>query len=191
MGQAVLRTSMSEQEYLAFERASPEKHEYVNGEIFAMSGGTVEHANIAANLIRELGNALAGRGCRVLTSDMRVKIPSTDHYLYPDGSVVCGRGEYADDKRDTLLNPRVIIEVLSSSSEAYDRGDKFDAYRSILSFQEYVIASQTEARIELFARQPDGTWKLSVLRGGDKLTLNSVGATIEVDRVYADVFEQP
>ena len=120
---------MLEAEYLAFERASPQKHEYVDGEVFAMSGGTGEHAAIAAGLIRELGNAVFGRGCWVHTSDMRVKIPETPSYVYPDASVVCTRPEYLDDTRDTLTNPQVVVEVLSESTEAYDRGEKFASYQ--------------------------------------------------------------
>src|SRR5690242_16583587 len=116
MGDAAVRTRMTPQEYLAFERAAELKHEYADGEIFAMSGGTMEHSNVAANLIGELRNLLRGGGCRVLTSDMRVKTPS-GRYLYPDGSVCCGRPEYEDDTRDVLLNPRAVIEVLSDSSE--------------------------------------------------------------------------
>lgn len=189
MGQAALRTGMSEEEYLAFERAAEEKHEYADGEIFAMSGGTIEHSEIAANIIGELRNAISGRGCRVLTSDMRIKVPATGRYVYPDGAVVCGRPEFTDEARDTLLNPRVIIEVLSDSSEAYDRGDKFAGYRSIASFQEYIVASQKEPRIEVFTRQPDGSWMLRIHGPGAQVSLTSLGCTIEVDRVYAGVFE--
>jgi Uma2 family endonuclease len=189
MGYAALRTGMTEQEYLAYERAAVEKHEYVDGEIFAMSGGTMEHSAVAANIIRELGTALFGRGCRVLTSDMRIKIHEDGRYVYPDGSVVCGRPEFTDETRDTLLNPRIIIEVLSDSSEAYDRGDKFASYRSIPSFDDYLIASQKEPRLELFTRQADGSWSLRIHGPGDRVTLSSAGVTIEVDRVYADVFD--
>jgi len=188
MGQAAVRTGMSEQDYLDFERSSPDKHEYADGEIFAMSGGTIEHSSIAANIIIELGNALLGRGCRVLTSDMRIKIPATGRYVYPDGSVVCARPEFTDDKRDTLLNPRLIIEVLSDSTEAYDRGDKFVAYQTVASLNEYVLASQKEARIEVFSRQPDGSWSLRSYGPGDRAALSSLGCVLEVDRVYTDVF---
>lgn len=189
MGYAALRTGMTEEEYLAFERAAEEKHEYADGEIFAMSGGTMEHSAVAANIIGELGSALFGRGGRVLTSDMRIKVPETGRYVYPDGSIVCGRPEFTDATRDTLLNPRLIIEVLSDSSEAYDRGDKFAGYRSIPSFDEYMIASQKEPRIELFTRQSDGSWSLRIHGPGDRVTLSSAGVAIEVDRVYADVFD--
>lgn len=188
MGQAAVRTGMSEQEYLDFERSSPDKHEYADGEIFAMSGGTIEHSSIAANIICELGNALLGRGCRVLTSDMRIKIPATGRYVYPDGSVVCARPEFTDDKRDTLLNPRLIIEVLSDSTEAYDRGDKFAAYQTVASLNEYVLASQKEPRIEVFSRQPDGSWSLRSYGPGDRAALSSLGCVLDVDRVYTDVF---
>jgi len=187
MGQAALRTGMSEEDYLAFERASEEKHEYADGEIFAMSGGTLEHSQVSANIIRELGNALSGRGCRVLTSDMRIKVPATGRYVYPDGSVVCARPEFVDETRDTLVNPRVIVEVLSDSSEAYDRGDKFAGYRSIASFHEYIVASQKEPRIEVFTRQPDESWMLRIHGPGERVTLRSLECALDVDRVYADV----
>lgn len=191
MGQAALRVGMSEQEYLAFERAAEGKHEYADGEIFAMSGGSLEHSEVAANIIGELRNALSGRGCRVLTSDMRIRISATRRYVYPDGSVVCGRAELADDERDILLNPRVIVEVLSESSEAYDRGDKFAQYRTIPSFQEYVIASQWEPRLEVFTRQPDDSWNLRVYGPGEQATLRSLECVLDVDRVFANVFPAP
>lgn len=187
MAQPAIRTGMTEAEYLAFERASPEKHEYLGGEIFAMAGGTGDHSAIAAGLIRELGNALFGRGCRVLTSDMRVKIPGSARYVYPDASVVCATPEYADDGRDTLTNPRVVVEVLSESTEAYDRGDKFAAYQTIPSLAHYVIASQTKARLEVFTRQDDGAWLLRAYGPGERADLPALPCSLEVDRVYADV----
>jgi Uma2 family endonuclease len=189
MGHAAVRTGMSEQDYLEFERSSPERHEYADGEIFAMSGGTIEHSTVAANIIRDLGNALIGRGCRVLTSDMRINIPEARRYVYPDGSVVCARPEFADEKRDTLVNPRVIIEVLSDSTEAYDRGDKFAQYRTVASIQEYVLASQKEPRIEVFSRQADGAWMLRSYGPGESAAISSIGCALDVDRVYRDVFE--
>ncbi|MEM9454917.1 MAG: Uma2 family endonuclease [Myxococcota bacterium] len=187
MVQATLRTEMSEAEYLAFERASLEKHEYVDGEVFAMSGGTGEHAAIAANLIRELGNAVFGRGCRVHTSDMRIKIPETPSYVYPDASVVCTRPEYPDDTRDTLTNPQLVVEVLSDSTEAYDRGEKFASYQKIASLSCYVLASQTKARLEVFTRQDDGGWLLRAYGRGEHARLAPLDCSIDVDRVYTDV----
>ncbi len=181
---------MSPQEYLAFERASEEKHEYADGEIFAMSGGTLEHSNIAANVMGELRNGLRGRPCRVLTSDMRLKILSTDRYVYPDVTVVCGQPAFEDATRDILLNPVLVVEVLSDSSEAYDRGDKFAQYRSLTSMNEYVLASQKTPRLEIFTRQPGGRiWELCAYGPGEVAHLASVGCDLAVDAVYEQVFE--
>ena len=189
MGHPVVRTRLSEQEYLNFERSSPEKHEYADGEIFAMSGGTFEHSAVTANLIGEARSALADRRCRVLESNMRVKVPSTNRYVYPDASIFCGRPEFTDETRDTLVNPRLIVEVLSDSTEACDRGDKFEGYRSIPTFQEYVLASQKQPRIEVFTRQPDGSWMLRIYGPGERAVLASIEGAIEVDRVYEGVFD--
>jgi Uma2 family endonuclease len=187
MGSAAVRTGPTPQEYLAMERASATKHELANGAIVARSGGTFEHSAIAANLVGELGAVLVGQGCQALTSDMRIKIHATDRYVYPDGAVVCGGPEFEDETRDILLNPRVIIEVLSDSTEAYDRGDKFDQYRAIPSFQEYVLASQKAPRIEVFTRQAEGGWLLHIHGPGERVELASLGCVVEVDRVYGGV----
>jgi Uma2 family endonuclease len=189
MGQAAVRSALSPQEYLAFERASELRHEYAGGEIFARSGGTREHSLIAVNIIGELSSALLGRACEVHASDMRLKSQATGRYVYPDGSVVCGQPIFEDATRDTLLNPVVVVEVLSDSTEAYDRGDKFALYQTIPSFQEYVLASQKEARIEHFRRLEGGSWLLRILRPGDTLVLESIGCSIPVDRAYLKVFD--
>ncbi|MFO0755786.1 MAG: Uma2 family endonuclease [Byssovorax sp.] len=184
MGQAAEQVRLTEQDYLSFERTSPIRHEYADGEIFAMSGGTFEHSALAANVIGELRNLLAPRGCHVLTSDMRVKIPTASRYVYPDGSVVCARPIFLDEQRDTLLNPCVVVEVLSDSSEAYDRGDKFAQYRAIPSLGEYVLVSQNEPQLEVFTRQPDGSWVLRIYGPGQQALLPSLGCSLDVDRVY-------
>ncbi len=173
-------------EYLAFERAAEVKHEFADGEMFAMSGGTFEHSATAGGFTRELGVSLGG-GRIALTSDMRIKIPATGRYVYPDGSIVCGAPMFDDDARDTLLNPTVVIEVLSDSSEAYDRGDKFAQYQTVPSVKEYVIASQKSPRIEVFTRQGDGAWLLRAYEAGQRVALASVACEIAVDRVYAGV----
>lgn len=189
MEQAAEHIRLSEEEYLTFERASPIRHEYADGEIFAMPGGTFEHSALAANMLGELGNALAGRGCQVLTSDMRVKIPNASRYVYPDASVVCARPVFVDDQRDTLLNPCLVVEVLSDSTEGYDRGDKFAHYRGIPSLSEYLLASQKEPRIEVFTRQGDGSWVLRIYGPGERASLSSIGCSLEVDRVYAGLLD--
>jgi Uma2 family endonuclease len=187
MGQAAVRTGVSPEEYLAFERSSEMRHEYADGEIFAMSGGTAEHSLVAGNVIRELGNAVGDRGCRVFTSDMRIKIAARSHYVYPDASVVCERPVFEDEKRDTLLNPLLVIEVLSESSEAYDRGDKFRQYQTIPSVREYVLLSQTEPWIEVFTRQADGGWLLRSYGPGERAALASLACELDVDRTYTNV----
>lgn len=189
MANTALRAKLSPQEYLDFERTSEQRHEYAAGEIFVMAGGTLEHSAVAANLLGELRNALVGRGCRVLTSDMRIKTAAGGRYVYPDGAVLCERPEFEDDKRDTLLNPVVVVEVLSDSSEAYDRGDKFAQYRTLPSLRDYVLASQKEPRLEVFTRQPDGSWVLRIYGPGERAALASLGLEIAVDRIYADVFD--
>jgi Uma2 family endonuclease len=182
---------MTPEEYLAFERSSELKHEYADGEIFAMSGGTWEHSLVGQNIARELGNALLERPCAVHGSDMRVKAIATERYFYPDVSVVCGQPYFEDETRDTLLNPKVIVEVLSESTERYDRGDKFASYRTIDSLQDYVMASQTAPLIEHFSRQADGTWVFRALGPGERLVLPSLGCEIPVDRAYLKVFNAP
>lgn len=190
MGEAAVKLRMTAQEYLAFERASEEKHEFADGEIFAMSGGTFEHSVIAQAIGAVLRNALMGRKCAVQNSDMKVHIPITGRYVYPDVAVVCGRPEFVDDSRDTLLNPRIIVEVLSPSSEAYDRGDKFTNYRTLPSLKHYILAAQDKPFIEVFTRQEEGGgWVLHEYRVGQQFSLESPECTIDVDQIYAGVFD--
>ncbi len=151
---------MSPDEYLEFERASEIKHEYFNGEIFAMTGAKVNHNRIGSNINRHLGNQLADRPCDIFLSDMRVKVQSINKYTYPDIVVVCGDLELEDQKFDTLLNPIIIIEILSNSTELYDRGKKFLHYRLIPSLKEYILVSQYHCQIEKFVRGDDGIWRL-------------------------------
>jgi Uma2 family endonuclease len=180
---------MTPAEYLEFERASSEKHEYLAGEIFAMAGNKRTHNLVVGNLVGELRRALHDRACEVYPSDMRVKAEATGLYTYPDVSAVCARPRFEDDREDTLLNPDLVIEVLSESTEAYDRGDKFASYRSIPSLKEYVLVSPLRRRIELFVRQDDGSWNLRVVESGD-VQLSSVVAVLAVDEIYLKVPER-
>ena len=183
-----MRTRLSEQEYLAFERAAEERHEYADGEIFAMSGGTWEHSLIAGNIIRELSTALLERPCAVHGSDMRIHIPATRRYTYSDVLVVCGQPVFTDEARDTLVNPTLIVEVLSDSTESYDRGDKFEHYETVPSLRDYVLVSQKKVRIEHFQRQADGTWQRRAAGAGDRVMFESIRCELEVDRAYLKVF---
>jgi Uma2 family endonuclease len=173
------------EEYLALERVAETKSEFFDGEIFAMAGGSEAHSHIAANLIRRVGNALDGRPCRVYTSDMRVKTP-TGLYTYPDASVMCGKPEFEGDQRDILLNPVVIFEVLSPSTEAYDRGRKFQNYREIPSLMAYVLVSQDRKLMEQFARGAVGTWSYTAASTGS-LEIPALEITLNVEEIYEHV----
>lgn len=176
---------LSYSEYLAMERTSETKHEYVNGAVYAMAGGTTEHGRLAMSLGRLLGNALDGRRCVTFSSDVRVRISATGRSTYPDLSVVCGGLERAPDDPDAITNPTVIVEVLSDSTEGSDRGDKFAHYRRLPSLQQYVLVSQTAPRIEVFTRQGEA-WVLTEATAGETLRLASLDIALAVDEVYRD-----
>jgi len=148
------------EEYLALERQAQCKSEYYAGEIFAMAGASRWHNLIVTNVLRDLSLQLKGRPCTTYPSDMRVKISPTGLYAYPDVTVVCGTAQFEDTQQDTLLNPTLIVEVRSESTEAYDRGGKFAHYRKLDSLQEYVLITQTKSHIEHYTRQPDNRWLL-------------------------------
>ncbi|MFN8451812.1 MAG: Uma2 family endonuclease [Anaerolineae bacterium] len=179
--------TMTVEEYLAFERASEEKHEYLNGEIFMMSGASRHHNIIQINVAASLHAQLRQRSCTAFPSDMRVRI-STGLYTYPDISVVCDPPQYDESEyQDTLLNPTLIVEVLSPSTESFDRGRKFQHYRALASLQEYVLIAQDSAHIERYLRQPNDEWLLADATGLDaSIELSSIGCTL----VLADVYEK-
>ncbi len=174
------------EQYLEFERTSEEKHEYLDGQIYLMGGASHNHSIITATIIGILYTPMRSRPCSVFDSDMRVKAGRL--YTYPDITVVCGTPQYTDDNPDTLLNPTLIIEVLSPSTERYDRGKKFEHYRALESLQEYVLVSQDRPLIEHYIRQPDGQWLFSDASGLDStLTLPSIGCTLALADVYEKV----
>ena len=152
---------LTPEQYLAVERAAEFRSEYYNGVMYAMSGASYAHVLIATNWSGELRDALKKRPCTVAAVDLRVRVSKGGLYTYPDIIVVCGEPEFADDQKDTLLNPTLLIEILSPSTEGYDRGFKFAQYRTIESLQEYALTSQIEPRVEIFRRQPGGDWLMS------------------------------
>jgi Uma2 family endonuclease len=181
-------------EYLRYEQEASERHEYRRGEIIAMAGGTYNHSLIVANIIRELGNALKGKPCRVLDSNLRVRSRRVAMFTYPDASVVCGEPQFDPDDpaNQTITNPRVLIEVLSPSTEAYDRGTKFNSYRQLESLEEYVLVSQDAPRIETFYRQADGTWLFTAVGEPESKTrLRSLGLELPLQEIYAGVAFPP
>lgn len=177
-------------EYYRLERESPERHEWFAGEIFAMGGSTTRHSLIKVNLIRELSVRLRGRRCYPTDSDQRVKVASSGLRTYPDAAVFCGPMEYDPEDRfkDTATNPVVVFEVLSASTEAYDRGRKAENYRSIPSVQAYVLLSQDDAHVEAYERQSDGTWKLSEWHGLEaSLHVACIETSIPLQELYERV----
>jgi len=175
-------------EYLDIERVAAYRSEYFDGEMFAMAGGSPRHSLISANLIRELGNRLKWRPCAACESNLRILVSATGLYTYPDASVVCGPLEFEDPRRDTVLNPTLLVEVLSESTEAYDRGKKFSHYRQFPSLREYLLVSQEEAKIERFLRNDDGTWTLTEAAGlAATLPLPSLGIEIGLEEVFDKV----
>jgi Uma2 family endonuclease len=186
--QEARQTYLTPEEYLALERQSETKSEYFNGEIYAMSGASEAHNLIFANLVSLLIIALRGRPCKTYPSDMRVQVRATGLYTYPDASVVCGRAEFSNQQKNTLRNPTVVFEVLSSTTESYDRGAKFAHYRTLESLTDYVLVLQTEARIEHFARQATDKWLLSVYQGlGAVALLPSIDCELPLTDLYDKV----
>jgi Uma2 family endonuclease len=178
------------EEYLAFERRSEFKSEYVDGEIVAMTGASRRHNRIAGNLFADLHAQLKrNRGCEVFTNDMRVRVPAADLYTYPDVVAACDESRFEDKELDTLLNPVFIAEVLSNSTESYDRGNKFASYRTLPSFTEYLILAQDRVHVEHSVRQPDGSWLLTETDDLQaSLVLPSIGCTVLLADVYDRVF---
>lgn len=176
---------LSVEEYLAAERTAEHRSEYYQGDVFAMTGASMRHNVIVANLVGELRTQLKGRPCTVLPSDMRVKVSATGLYTYPDVVVVCDNPRFEDDHRDTLLNPTLLIEVLSKSTEAYDRGKKAGHYRQLESLAEYLLVEAQAPKVEHYRRQPDGQWLLSEASGVDSsLKLPSIECVLLLAEVY-------
>jgi Uma2 family endonuclease len=179
---------ISPEEYLSIERKAEARSEYLNGEIFAMVGASREHNLIVANITREVTQQLKGKPCELYPTDMRVRIPATGLYTYPDVVVVCGEPLFEDDHVDTLTNPTLIVEVLSESTESYDRGKKFSHYQTVGSLLEYLLVAQDECRAEQFIRQPDGHWMYSDARSREGvLELASIRCVLTLREVYDKV----
>ena len=176
------------EEYVDRERVAPYKNEYYQGQIFAMSGGSLRHSTIGGNVFATLRNLLRCSSCRPRNSNQRVRVPANGLATYADITIVCGELQVDIEDRDAIISPCVIFEVLSRSTESYDRGKKFDLYRELESFQEYILIAQEEPQIERFVRQLDGTWNLTVLKGlKSVLDFHSVRGKLSFAEVYEDV----
>jgi Uma2 family endonuclease len=170
-------------EYLDLEASSVLRYEFFDGIVYAMSGGSPEHSGLAANVIQLLGAQLLGKPCRVFTSDLRVRVLATGLATHPDVSVICGSLERDPEDNNTATNPAVVVEVLSPSTERYDREEKFAHYRRVPSLASYVLISQEEHRLEVFSRNDDGSWTLREARSG-AVDLPAIGCRLSVEDVY-------
>ena len=173
-------------EYLKIERAALNRNEYFRGQMFAMAGGSARRSRIKTNVLSYLNGRLKGQPCSTYDSDLRIKCP-TGLYTYPDASVICGELVFDDEHKDTVLNPTLLVEVLSKSTEVCDRGKKFDHCRTIPSLREYVLFSQDESMVQRFERNDDDTWTLSAVSSLDQAALLS---SIGIDLPLAEVYER-
>lgn len=185
-----LRQPLTGEEYLAYERSAPFKTEFINGELYAMAGGSVPHNTAAGNLFAAIHARLRGGSCRVFNSDMKVHVPGRDTFVYPDVSALCGSLRLHDEQRDVLLNPSVIAEVLSPATELYDRNVKFDQYRRLDSLREFLLVAQHRMRVEIWTRRADLVWEPSPVfleNPADVLRLPAVGCDIPLSEIYENV----
>lgn len=180
-------TKVSAEEYLALDRAAEVRSEFLDGEMIAMSGGSANHSTLKVNLTREISTILLGSSCQVFNSDLRIRV-SSRMYAFPDLTVVCGKPQLADGRRDILLNPKVIFEVLSPSTERYDRGLKLHHYRAIETLQDYVLVSQDQILIEQYTRGEAGVWSFRDYQTAeDTLLIPSIGVSLPLARIYERV----
>ncbi|WP_421825873.1 Uma2 family endonuclease [Larkinella sp.] len=193
MGQVVEKTHYTVEEYLALEQESDVKHEYINGVIYDMAGGTPAHSLVGTNTTRELGNSLKGKPCRVYNSDLALAL-SESQYVYPDASIICGPLQTFGINKNAANNPIVIIEVFSPSTKGYDKRWKFRLYRQIPSFQQYVQISPDRVLVDVFTKVEDDLWRIATYwRLTDTVRLESVDAEIPMSEIYlgVDVQEDP
>ncbi|HEX7530117.1 MAG TPA: Uma2 family endonuclease [Pyrinomonadaceae bacterium] len=183
-----IKPFVTPEEYLALERKAEYKSEYLHGEIFAMSGASRKHNLVAGNIVAELNRQLRGKPCEVYPSDMRVKVTATGLYTYPDVVVVCGEPKFEDEYVDTLLNPTLLVEVLSQSTERYDRIAKSSYYRTLDSLAEHLLVAQDEVRLEQYVKQANGQWLLFECSSLDKVVeLPSISCSLALHDVYDKV----
>ncbi len=190
MAEAAVETRLTLDEYFALERESEERHEFLDGEVVAMGGASWNHGQLGGNLFFALRSRLP-RGCSLQTNDQRVHIPSTGLYTYPDLVALCEPPQFQDDTTfDTLLNPRVLVEILSPSTESYDRTTKFDHYRTIPCLREYILVAQDERKVQHYRRQDDSQrWEFVEIKGTGVLDVTSIGVEVSLDEIYAGVVE--
>lgn len=190
MPHAAVPSKLTPDEFLAWERAQGERHAYVRGEVFAMSGGSPRHSHLGARAILLLGQGVRGKGCDVHTADLRLGLRD-DAFVYADAVVVCRPLSLRPGTTDVVTNPALVLEVLSKSTEAYDRGDKQAGYLALPSLRHLVLVSQREMRVEVYTRQGDGSFRFDVHEAGGEVRLDRLGVAFSVDELYEGAFELP
>jgi len=190
MGEPAVKTRLSVAEYLAFERDAEQRHEYHDGEIFAMAGGTLKHGALGTNVLTWLNFLGIKSGCTTFNGDAKIRIDAVNRFLYPEASMVCGPIESSEHDPEALINPVLIAEVLSESSEAYDRGEKFRLYRHLPSFREYLLIDQAQPIVSVFFRREENVWEMREIIGLEAaIPLQSLGAEIQMADLYRNVPE--
>ena len=192
MGATPVIKFISIEEYLFAEELSLEKNEYYKGEIFAMAGASISHNSIVGNSLIEIGGFLRDKSCRVFPSDLRIQIEANTLFTYPDLTIFCNEIEKFENRNDTAVNPTVIIEVLSKSTQEYDRGTKFNLYRQLSSLNEYIMISSTEVLVERYVKQSDHEWLFTAYdKAGDCFMIDSINLSVAVKTLYRNVnFEE-
>ncbi|MBI5589332.1 MAG: Uma2 family endonuclease [Deltaproteobacteria bacterium] len=189
MGQALLKKQVySKEEYLKLEEHNEYKSEFHDGDIFAMAGGSYKHSAICSNLHRRIGNLLDEKDCMLFDSNLKLAILKHNAFVYPDMMVVCGKIEFYENQNDIIQNPTLIVEVLSPSTESFDRGRKFEYYRTLASLTEYILVSQKEPIIETYFKQNEKNWLYSVVKGiEESIVLQSLSSNIALKEIYLKV----
>ncbi len=187
MGSVAARPWLDYAAYLALERESDQKHEWYDGQAYAMAGGSLAHSQLSTRMTTELSRLADACGCAVFNSDARLRVPATGRATYPDASVVCGPLARDPEDPNAMNNPTVLVEVLSDATERDDRGEKFHHYRRIPTLRHYVLVSQHEPRVEVLTRGEGGRWELAVAEQGERITLTALGGDIAVDHLYRGV----
>ena len=191
MQQLQTEPQLTLQEYIQLEQETHQKYEYYNGYVYAMAGGSYEHNTINGNIFSEINMKLKGKSCQIMNSDTKLYLENNNSYVYPDAMIFCGEKQRAENYKDAFKNPVVIIEVLSKTTEAYDRGDKFDLYRPLPSLRYYVLVKQEEAKIQVYSRQsPTSLWNIQTIEGLESSLELIISETETLNVSLVDIYDR-
>lgn len=184
-------TRLSTSEYISLEQETGEKYEYYNGYVYAMAGGSYEHNTVSGNIFSEINIKLKGKSCQIMNSDTKLYVESSNTYFYPDAMIICGEKEEVKNLKAAFKNPVVIIEVLSESTEAFDRGDKFDLYRALSSLRHYVLVKQSEPKVQVYSRQsPTALWNIRTIEGLESVLDVELSESLTLEIPLSDIYDR-